>query len=216
MTTDEIFAATRKEYRQGIFDEASVAQSPLEQFRSWFDEAVRAELHEPNACALATVGVDLKPSNRMVLLKQLDERGFVFFTNYMSKKARQIKENPHGALLFYWPTLERSVRIEGALAKILPQESSEYFATRPRASQLGALVSTQSERAPSRTEMERALQELEADRGSESCIERPEHWGGYRLSPNLYEFWQGRENRLHDRIQYQQRGEGWIIERLWS
>jgi pyridoxamine-phosphate oxidase len=216
MTTEEIFTATRKEYRQGILDEVLVAPCPLVQFRSWFDDALKAESHEPNACALATAGLDLKPSSRMVLLKQLDERGFTFFSNYMSKKGRQIEENPQGSLLFYWPSLERSVRIEGTLAKISPQESSAYFASRPRASQLGALVSNQSERAPTRTEMELSLSELEARLAGQSLIERPDHWGGYCLSPELYEFWQGRENRLHDRIQYQRRDVGWSIERLWS
>jgi pyridoxamine 5'-phosphate oxidase len=215
MTTDEIFTSTRKEYRQGVLDEASVAPCPLDQFRTWFDEALKTEPQEPNACALATVGRDLKPSSRMVLLKQLDDRGFVFFTNYQSKKGQQMSENPQACLLFYWATLERSVRIEGIIEKVSSQESSEYFSSRPRASQLGALVSKQSEHAPTRAEMELALQKLEAECKDQDTIQRPEHWGGYRLKPETYEFWQGRENRLHDRIRYQRSSEGWKIERLW-
>jgi pyridoxamine 5'-phosphate oxidase len=214
MTTDEIFRSTRKEYNQGALDEGMVGPDPLTFFRRWYEEALQSEALEPNACALATVGSDMRPSNRMVLLKGLDERGLTFYTNYLSRKGRQLSENPFAALLFFWASRERSVRIEGEIEKISSEESAAYFASRPRASQLGAVASTQSSVARSRSELEEQLKEMDAQY-SDKPIPRPDQWGGYRLKPTMYEFWQGRENRMHDRIRYVVHGGTWSIERLW-
>lgn len=214
MTTDEIFRSTRKEYKQGALDEGVVPADPLMLFGEWYDEALKSESFEPNACALATVGADMKPSNRMVLLKGLDQRGFTFYTNYLSLKGRQLSENPYAALLFFWASRERSVRIEGKIEKISQEESCAYFASRPRASQLGAHASVQSSVANSRRELEESLRRIENEY-QDKVIPRPAQWGGYRLTPTVYEFWQGRENRMHDRIRYAAKEGGWSIERLW-
>ena len=169
----------------------------------------------PNACAIATVGKDLRPSVRMVLLKSLEEQGFVFFTNYESQKGRQIAQNSFGSMLFYWASLERQVRIEGRFEMVSAAESDSYFAVRPRTAQLRAAVSRQSEVVSSRAELEGAYAEAERRSGGAPIV-RPAHWGGYRLLPESFEFWQGRESRLHDRIRYSQlRGGLWRIERLW-
>jgi pyridoxamine 5'-phosphate oxidase len=214
MTTDEIFRSTRKEYTQAALDEAMVPSDPLALFRQWYDEALASEPFEPNACALATVGGDLQPACRMVLLKGLDERGFAFYTNYLSQKAQHLAHNPSAALLFFWASRERSVRIEGLVEKVSSDESARYFASRPRASQLGAHVSTQSAVASSRKALEARLNKLEAQFAGQE-IPKPEQWGGYRLKPRQYEFWQGRESRLHDRLRYTSNGQVWSIERLW-
>lgn len=216
MTNEEKFKGLRKEYERGVLEEASVKPCPIAQFREWFDLAcAQSGEAEANACAVATVGSDLRPSVRMVLLKSLDERGFVFFTNYDSLKGRQISENGFGAMLFYWESLERQVRIEGAFEVVSAAESDSYFASRPRGSQIAAAASSQSRAAASRAEIERAWAELEHTSAG-GVIQRPANWGGYRLIPENVEFWQGRESRLHDRIRFKRSSAGgWTVERLW-
>jgi pyridoxamine 5'-phosphate oxidase len=180
---------------------------PLRQFDRWFEEA-GAVVRAPEAMALATASADGAPSARMVLLKQADADGFVFFTHYPSRKGRELEENPRAALLFYWDPLGRQVRIEGRVERIPPAESDAYFETRPPGARAGAQVSRQSEVLESREELERRLAEVDA--GS-----RPEHWGGFRLVPETWEFWQHRESRLHDRFRYRPGAEAWVIERLY-
>lgn len=188
-------------------------RDPIEQFRRWFDEALNANLHEPNAMTLATASNDGKPSARIVLLKGCDERGFAFYTNYEGRKANDLDENPRAALVFYWGELERQVRIEGTVSRISDQESDEYFASRPRGSQLGAWASEQSQPAERRGSLEEKLRSLEAEYADRE-VPRPPFWGGYRVEPEAVEFWQGRENRLHDRLVYRRTDGGWRIERL--
>lgn len=214
MSSDDIFKKTRKEYERGALDESSIDPHPITQFRRWFDEAMQSEAGEVNACALSTVGSDGRPSGRMVLLKSLDEEGLVFFTNYDSKKGRQLSENPQAALLFYWPSLERQVRFEGECLRISSEESDSYFLSRPRSAQLGAVVSLQSSVAESRATIDSSYASLES-KMVERAITRPSHWGGFRLAPSLVEFWQGRESRLHDRIQYEVVDGTWKRNRLW-
>jgi pyridoxamine 5'-phosphate oxidase len=211
----DAFSKTRIEYHKGALDIDSIDSDPFVQFRRWYDQALEVDRHEPNACALATVGADLQPSVRMVLLKGVDQRGFVFFSNYLSRKGRELEHNNRAALVFYWGSLERQVRIEGRVERISELESDEYFARRPRDSQFGSAVSRQSEVASSRQQLERAMAELRNAVG-DGPVPRPAHWGGYCLVPSLCEFWQGRENRLHDRFQYTTQGDGaWRLERLW-
>jgi pyridoxamine 5'-phosphate oxidase len=211
----DYFAKTRVEYAKGSLEESAVAPSPFVQFQAWFSEAVQSEPNEPNACAVATVGTDLQPSVRFVLMKSFDERGLVFFSNYQSRKGQQLSQNNKAALVFYWPTLERQVRIEGVVERVSPEETDRYFYSRPRDSQFGSAVSAQSELAASRSVLETAMNELRAKVG-DGVVPRPAHWGGYRVVPHCFEFWQGRENRLHDRIRYLLSADGaWKIERLW-
>jgi pyridoxamine 5'-phosphate oxidase len=209
------FSKTRIEYQKGELDIDSIESDPFAQFRRWYEQALEVDKHEPNACALATVGADLQPAVRMVLLKGLDQRGFVFFSNYLSRKGRELEHNNRAALAFYWGNLERQVRIEGVVERVSEAENDEYFARRPRDSQFGSAVSRQSEVATSRQELERAMAELRRSVG-DGPVPRPAHWGGYRLVPTCFEFWQGRENRLHDRFQYTAQAAGtWKVERLW-
>jgi pyridoxamine 5'-phosphate oxidase len=194
-------------------DEKSIDRDPIKQFQVWFGEAVAAKLPMPEAMTLATATPDGKPSARMVLLKQVDHDGFVFYTNYNSAKAEQLDSNPYAALVFYWSRLDRQVRVEGSVVKTSAQESRDYFRTRPRESQIGAWASAQSEAILSREVLEQRAQELEAlyrDRE----VDLPEHWGGYRLKPERIEFWKSRIGRLHDRIVYQRAATGWSITRL--
>jgi pyridoxamine 5'-phosphate oxidase len=187
---------------------------PMELFRRWYDDAVRAGVEKVNAMALATVGTDGRPSGRMVLLSSFDERSFVFHTNYRSQKGREMARDPRVALVLWWGPLERQVRIEGRAEKTSAADSDAYFAGRPRGSQLGAWASEQSAVIPDRAVLEGSLREMER-RYAGGPVPRPPHWGGYRVIPDSIEFWEGRENRLHDRARYR-RGEGgeWLVERL--
>ena len=206
-------ADLRNEYTRSGLSEPDVTADPIDQFQHWFEEALEADLHEPNAMTLATATPDGKPSARIVLLKGFDERGFVFYTNYGGRKARELEQNPNCSLTFYWGELERQVRIEGRAARVTGEESDTYFASRPRGSQLGAWASEQSRPVENRTELEERLKELEEEyEGRE--IPRPPFWGGYRVEPQRMEFWQGRENRLHDRLLYTRSGGAWKTERL--
>ncbi|HEV8602508.1 MAG TPA: pyridoxamine 5'-phosphate oxidase [Gaiellaceae bacterium] len=187
---------------------ADLDPDPLRQFRSWLATA------GSDAVALATAAADGAPSARMVLLKGADERGFVFHSSYESRKARELDANPRAALLFYWHEPGRQVRVEGEVERVDPAVSEEYFGTRPRGGQLAAWASTQSEAIGSRNELEERFRELEAEY-EEREIPLPPHWGGFRLIPEMYEFWQHRENRLHDRFRYRREGGGWVIDRLY-
>jgi pyridoxamine 5'-phosphate oxidase len=194
--------------------ETEVAANPFDQFRTWLDQALAAQLPQPLGMALATATADGKPSNRMVLLRGCDERGFVFFTNYESRKAQELDSNPQAALVFYWAELDRQVRIEGSVERISAAESDVYFQSRPRGSRLGAWASPQSQIIPNREVLDRRMEELVAEYG-EADIPRPPHWGGYRVIPLIIEFWQGQPNRLHDRLRYRRVGEkSWCLERL--
>lgn len=200
-------------YSAGL-DETLIDPDPIKQFQSWLNDAVAAQLPLPEAMTLATASPDGRPSARMVLLKQVDQDGFVFFTNYRSAKARQLDANPYASLVFYWPQLERQVRVEGSVVRTSEEESQEYFRTRPRESQIGAWASAQSESISGRDVLEERARELEA-LYCERDVDCPEHWGGYRLKPERIEFWKGRVGRLHDRILYQHESGGvWTITRL--
>jgi pyridoxamine 5'-phosphate oxidase len=195
-------------------DEKTVDANPINLFRIWFDDAIASGSRLPDAMTLATASRDGKPSARMVLLKQMDERGFVFYTNYLSQKARDLDDNPRAALVLYWIQLDRQVRVEGEVERISSAESDDYFETRPRESQIGALASPQSEVIESREVLEKRYAELD-DFYRDRSVKRPAHWGGYRLKPERIEFWQNRSGRLHDRILYErQPDQGWTIKRL--
>ena len=206
-------AAIRREYCLTELTMASVADNPVDQFKKWFDEALNAEVIDPTAMTLATAGLDGRPSARIVLLKDINKKGLSFFTNYESKKGRQLTGNPCAALVFYWPELERQVRFEGRAGKLPAVESDEYFATRPDASKAGAWASRQSSVIGSRKALEDEMLKV-TEKYRSLPIPRPPNWGGYRLLPVLAEFWQGRHSRLHDRIQYLLREDRWEICRL--
>jgi pyridoxamine 5'-phosphate oxidase len=206
-------SSLRQEYTSAGLDKADVDPDPIVQFQEWFEKVIDADLHEPNAMIVSTASTDGKPSARTVLLKGYDERGFVFYTNYEGRKANEIEANPMCALLFYWGELERQVRIEGRASRLSGDESDAYFEGRPRGSRLGAWASEQSRPVEDRSVLEERVKALEAQyEGRE--IPRPPFWGGYRVEPDTIEFWQGRENRLHDRLVYRREDGAWRIERL--
>jgi pyridoxamine 5'-phosphate oxidase len=213
MTND--FSQARVSYERGALDAGAVDPDPFKQFGIWFDEALAAQLLEPYAMTIATVGIDGQPSARIVLLRGWDERGFAFFTNYESQKGHELAHTPRAALLFYWGSLERQLRIEGTVARLSSAESDEYFAKRPRGHRLSAWASRQSTVVPDRSYLEAEMAAYEKT-FPDDAVPRPDHWGGYRVKPNRFEFWQGRRNRVHDRILYRAAVAtgAWLIERL--
>ncbi|MHA4895063.1 pyridoxamine 5'-phosphate oxidase [Pedobacter sp. PWIIR3] len=211
--TKENLQNLRQDYRAASLSEDDVDGNPILQFKKWFADAVDARLYEPNVMTLATADTEGKPSARIVLLKGFDQDGFVFFTNYDSKKGKDLQENPQAALVFFWAVLERQVRIDGIVSKVDEQVSSDYFHSRPKGSQIGAMASPQSSVIQDRTVLESKVEELSAEFADKE-IPRPLNWGGYLLEPTLIEFWQGRSSRLHDRIVYQLVDGTWEINRL--
>ena len=203
----------RREYRAAGLDRDQLDDDPVAQFGRWFGEAERADLIEPNAMTLATASPAGRPSARVVLLKGFGPDGFVFYSNYASRKGEELAANPHAALVFWWPPLERQVRLEGRVERTTTEESEAYWASRPLGSRLAALASAQSQVLADREELVRRVEELAA-RHRDGDVPLPEAWGGYRLVPEAFEFWQGQPNRLHDRFRYTRRQDGWLVERL--
>ena len=214
MTMKRSFEELREEYSRMSLAEGDLAPNPMDQFKRWYDDAVAQDIPLANAVTLATVSAEGQPSARVVLLKDIDH-GLVFYTNYQSQKGQELAANSRASLLFWWPPLERQVRILGHCEKVADAMSDAYFATRPRMSNLSALASDQSRAVPSRDAMERRVEELAAEHPD--AVPRPATWGGYRLLPSRFEFWQGRRDRLHDRLVYEPAGEGpdWAISRLY-
>lgn len=204
----------RQDYRSAKLSERDVAADPISQFAKWFSEALDANLYEPNAMTLATSSIDRKPSARIVLLKGFDDKGFSFYTNYLSSKGKELAKNPVAALVFYWGELERQVRIEGTVEKLSKEESERYFKSRPKGSQIAAVVSPQSQVLNDRNLLEKTWEEMEQSYEGKQ-VPKPAHWGGYIVKPQVVEFWQGRSSRLHDRIVYKKADKNsWKIVRL--
>lgn len=203
----------RRDYSEEGLDINSIDKNPIKEFDKWFKRAVKTEQYEPNGMALATSTKDGKPSVRYVLLKNYDQNGFLFYTNYESRKAKEIEENPSGSFVFYWPILEQQIRVEGKIEKLSNKDSDKYFDNRPKGSKIGAWASPQSQVIPSRKYLEQVKKDYLEKYGKYS-IPRPDFWGGYRIVPQRIEFWQGRNDRLHDRFLYTLCGKEWEIERL--
>jgi len=210
---NKLLAEIRRDYSHSELSEDSVSADPFAQFDGWMNDALKADLVEPTAMTLSTVGADKRPSSRVVLLKGFDESGFVFFTNYESQKGRELDANPNAAIHFFWPELERQISICGVVACTSREESEAYFRSRPFESRIGAAASKQSSTIESRDDLEKRVEELR-EKYSDGNVPLPTFWGGFRLNPDHFEFWQGRRNRLHDRICYDLNGDGWTISRL--
>lgn len=213
MENQQNVEALRREYSRRALSEDEIADDPIEQFAIWFRQALAADLPDANAMTLATASAKGKPSARIVLLKGFDQLGFRFYTNYQSRKGRELEENPHASLCFFWPELERQVRIEGEVKKMSREDSAAYFEKRPRLSQLGAWASSQSSEVESREALQQNFEKMK-ERFDGKDIHMPEFWGGFSVQPARIEFWQGRPGRLHDRIVYSKENSGWTISRL--
>ena len=209
----DTLASLRREYGDAGLDVPDLAPDPVAMFERWLGDAVAAPLHEPNAMVVSTVSAEGRPSSRLVLLKGVDERGFVFYTNYDSRKGDELSGNAHASLLFPWHDLQRQVRVDGRAQQVSREESAAYFASRPRESQLGAWASPQSSVVGSRDELDRQYDEVK-QRFDDSDVPLPPHWGGFRVVPDTVEFWQGRKGRMHDRLVYRRTGDGWAVDRL--
>lgn len=207
-------AEIRKEYSKATLDTTSVSIDPIQQFNKWFDEAIKAKVLEPNAMSLSTVSIDNRPSCRIVLLKGVEENKFLFYTNYQSHKGKELENNPVCALTFFWPELERQVRVEGIAARVSENKSVEYFQSRPIGSQLSAWASPQSTAIENRTILEERVKQIEKKFEGSKVLPKPHQWGGYEVDPVMIEFWQGRENRLHDRLEYLKVEGVWKLHRL--
>jgi pyridoxamine 5'-phosphate oxidase len=207
-------ADLRRDYALASLDLADVVADPIAQFQHWFTNATDASITEPNAMTLATVDADGGPDARIVLLKGVDERGFTFFTDYRSQKGQDLSVHPQAALVFFWVELERQVRIRGSVSKLAPEESAQYYDSRPRGSRIGAWASTQSSVIANREQLEAQVAAVESRFPGETAPPLPAHWGGYLVAPTQVEFWQGRQSRLHDRIRYRRDATGWVVERL--
>ena len=203
----------RQEYAAGSLNETNMPQNPMEEFNVWLDFAINSGLTEPNAMTVATATPDAKPSARVVLLKEVNDKGFVFFTNYMSRKGRELIVNPEVAIVFDWHDIERQVRVEGRAEKLSEEESEAYFNERPEDAKIGAWASPQSKIVKDRDELEKHLEEIE-EQFEDMPVHRPNHWGGYLIRPSVIEFWQGRPSRMHDRIVYYKTEDGWTMHRL--
>ena len=202
----------RREYGEAGLKRSEVSEDPFFQFKNWFEKAVELKLPDANAMTLATISAEGKPSARILLLKDFNDKGFCFFTNYNSRKGSDIEANPNGAMVFFWPELERQIRIEGTIEKLEPELSDEYFFERPLGSRMAASVSPQSDEIDNREVLNEMIAEFQSKNDDDFC--RPNFWGGYRLIPELFEFWQGRKNRLNDRLEYNLKKNGWKLRRL--